>query len=334
MLGKQHQWPTGESNHDRESHAEPSRRRPHVRVHIGRRCAYLWHNDRGRRVLLGRQRDWPARDRHPRQPGHDPRACCDRRVIASTSANYHSCALTTAGAAICWGRNSSGELGDATTTLRRIPVSVSGGHTFASKRLDRLHTCAVGTGGQARCWGRNSSGELGDGSTVQHATPAPVTGGLSFSAVSAGGFHSCGIAGGTAYCWGRNVEGQFGDGTTVNQRSAPGAVSGALTFNAITAGMLHTCALSAGAAHCWGTNASGQLGDGTITIRRTPVAVAGALTFTSLTAATGLGAHTCGVAVGVPPTAGGAMRRDSLEMERLHSDALQWRSRAGSRSPC
>jgi alpha-tubulin suppressor-like RCC1 family protein len=47
-------------------------------------------------------------------------------VIAISAGGGHSCALTGAGGAKCWGGNSSGELGDGTTRTRTTPVNVSG----------------------------------------------------------------------------------------------------------------------------------------------------------------------------------------------------------------
>ena len=45
--------------------------------------------------------------------------------ISAGSGSYHTCALTTAGAAKCWGYNGYGQLGDGTTVDKSIPVAVS-----------------------------------------------------------------------------------------------------------------------------------------------------------------------------------------------------------------
>ena len=98
---------------------------------------------------------------------------------------------------------------------------------------------------------------------------------------------------GQAYCWGTNVEGELGDGGATS-RSTPVAVSGQLTFAQISAGGFHACGLTTGGqAYCWGWNAFGQLGIGSAgSSSNTPRAVAGGLTFASLSAGN---RHTCGV---------------------------------------
>ena len=48
------------------------------------------------------------------------------RFASVAAGDTHACGLTTASLAYCWGRNSSGQLGDGTTTDRPAPVRVLG----------------------------------------------------------------------------------------------------------------------------------------------------------------------------------------------------------------
>ena len=214
-----------------------------------------------------------------------------------SAGHYYACALTAAGVAYCWGDNSSGQLGDGTTTSRTDPVAVAGGLSFTTLSTSRAgypHTCGLTTDGSAYCWGFNNEGELGDGSTVSSSTPVAVAGGHSFAAISAGGYHTCGRTNaGTIYCWGNNSSGELGNGSfTVS--TVPVAVSGGFIFSSITAGGSHTCGLTAGgAAYCWGNNTAAQLGIGASQSQfsTTPLAVAGGLSFQMMSAGS---AYTCG----------------------------------------
>jgi Regulator of chromosome condensation (RCC1) repeat len=203
-----------------------------------------------------------------------------------TAGRAHTCGLTSAGAAWCWGYNDSGQLGDNTTTDRHTPVAVQqGGVTFTSVTASYYHTCGLTGAGAAWCWGNNANGRLGDNTITDRYIPVAVQqGGVTFTSITTGRHHTCGLTGaGAAWCWGYNNYGQLGDNTTNDQYTPVAVQQGGVTFTSITAGQLHTCGLtSAGAAWCWGYNDSGQLGDNTTTDRHTPVAVSGGLSWATI----------------------------------------------------
>lgn len=199
-------------------------------------------------------------------------------VTHITIGYLHTCAITSAGGAKCWGGNGSGQLGDGTTTFRATPVSVSGLTGAIALVAGYGHTCALTTLGDLKCWGRNVEGQLGDGTTTPRtsavAAPTVLAG---VTSLSAGYFHTCAVTtGGGAKCWGGGTSGQLGN-NGISNSSVPLDVSG-LTAGvlSIAAGYNHTCAvMSNGGATCWGDNSSGQLGDNSTTLRRAPVAVSG-----------------------------------------------------------
>lgn len=230
---------------------------------------------------------------HPSSPVPVPVAGGVR--FAAVSAGYfHTCGITAASAAYCWGSNYEGQLGNGTRFGELSPAPVLGRGSFATVSAGLRHTCGVTAEGTGYCWGENEGGQLGDGSLRNRTRPVPVAGNVSFVAVSAGGGHTCGVtATGAAYCWGYNGQGQLGDGTTTG-RTSPVPVASGVRFAAVSAGDVHTCGVTAtGAAYCWGDNRYGELGDGTTTNRSTPVPVAGGLNFAAVSAGNG---YACGVA--------------------------------------
>lgn len=115
-------------------------------------------------------------------------------VTAVAGGDAHSLALTSAGDVLAWGSNSSGQLGDGTTTNRSTPVAVSlpGGTTVTALAGGDAHGLAVASGGAATAWGDNSFGQLGDGTSTDRATPVPVSlpAGATVTTVAAGAAHS------------------------------------------------------------------------------------------------------------------------------------------------
>lgn len=207
------------------------------------------------------------------------------RYAELTAGYYHTCALTFAGTALCWGGNGAGALGDGTRTARSLPTAVAGGREFLSIDAGAGHTCALAESGAAWCWGQNDEGQAGDGTFTPRTAPVAVAGGLSFVDISAGHAHTCALTEhGSAYCWGDDSRGQLGDGAADVMRSAePALVIHDEPFTRVVAGYYQTCGLTrAGAAYCWGANESGQGGNGSEDDSHTPVAVDGDLRFTDI----------------------------------------------------
>jgi hypothetical protein len=101
----------------------------------------------------------------------------------------HTCGVTTAGEAFCWGNNHYGQLGDGSAGQgpNSLPVAVLGGRSWTSLSTGSSHTCGVITSGDAYCWGQNASGQLRNGSTSgQQRTPTLVLGDHKRAQVSGG----------------------------------------------------------------------------------------------------------------------------------------------------
>lgn len=226
----------------------------------------------------------------------------------------HSCGVTTADRAYCWGNNSVGQLGDGTTSNRSRPVPVAGGLRFRQVSAGDHHNCGVTSDdNRAFCWGFNEFGALGDGTATNPLTPVAVVGGRGFRQVSAGRDHTCGATPeDRAFCWGRADLGQLGIGPSLGPEAClfetpcsttPVRVVGGLEFRQLNAGGFFTCGVTTddNRAFCWGFNQFGQLGNGTNVGPETcihgscstrPVRVVGGLKFRSVN---GGHEHTCGV---------------------------------------
>ena len=188
---------------------------------------------------------------------------------------YAGCGLTAAGAAWCWGQNFEGEVGDGSVDhVRRSPVSVVGGITFAQISAGYGTACGVTGEGVAYCWGSDGNGMLGRQEPVASCAnaalypsqcsnvPLAVDGGLQFKAISVGlRSHVCALTvDGSAYCWGNGSLGQVGSADPLAGcafssacTEVPVAVQGGGVYTSVVAGSYMSCALdAAGAAWCWG----------------------------------------------------------------------------------
>jgi len=205
----------------------------------------------------------------PAAPVQGAPAAPSFRAVAAGFEN--TCAITTGGILLCWGRNDFGQLGDGSTFDRHTPVEVVGLATPTwAVAMGRNHTCALSVGGGVSCWGDNAHGQLGDGSTKASVLPVNVVGLASgVAAIAAGDEHTCALmAAGNVRCWGANVNGAVGDRTRTDRTTPVGVVDLAAGATAISAGGFGACAvLSNGRVKCWGvtgqapTDVSGLGGD-------------------------------------------------------------------------
>ncbi|MFM8629775.1 MAG: RCC1 domain-containing protein [Candidatus Limnocylindrus sp.] len=203
-----------------------------------------------------------------------------KAVRTITAGSSHSCALKANGTVWCWGDNASGQLGNGTTTDKRVPVRVTGLSAVRSISAGQSHTCAVtwatlpGTAAKAWCWGENGSGQLGDFTSVDRTTPVQVTGmpasseGTALVGISVGTVHSCAYDLTYMYCWGTNSQGQLGYvGNSFLAKKVVG-IGGVLNMDV---GSLHSCSVDwDGTVECWGNNSMGELADGTTVSKSSP----------------------------------------------------------------
>ena len=177
----------------------------------------------------------------------DTRSCPDRcsrtpalvpglPPVGVVAANdYHTCALTTAGEAWCWGSNAGGKLGNNAQPgtgcdfgntrpgflCSDTPVRVAGNLQFTTLALGRDHTCALTAESTMYCWGDNSAGQFGIETPGGSVTPILAAGGVRFRSISAAYGITCGMRldDGRAYCWGTDWFNTLGNGSVRNVSS-------------------------------------------------------------------------------------------------------------------
>ena len=191
-----------------------------------------------------------------------------------------------------WGDNYYGQLGDASTTSRILPVLVpvptgaAAGTSWSAVATKFSSSLALRSDGTLWSWGDNAQGQLGSGTTTARSSAGPVAApagapaGSTWTAVAMGYSHALALrSDGSLWTWGYNAYGQLGDNSTTSRPlparvNAPAAAAAGTTWTAIAAGEYHSLGLrSDGTLWAWGFNNYGQLGDASTTFSQLPVAV-------------------------------------------------------------
>ena len=85
-------------------------------------------------------------------------------VVQVDAGYYHTCATLTSGDVYCWGRGSSGQLGDEMYTSFMVASQTLYIDDAVKTVVGGEHTCAAKSDGTIACWGSNSNYQLGFGS--------------------------------------------------------------------------------------------------------------------------------------------------------------------------
>jgi alpha-tubulin suppressor-like RCC1 family protein len=93
----------------------------------------------------------------------------------------HFCGIDLSNIGYCWGRNTSGQVGDGSTNDQTVPIQLPYRWKGLAPGLgpwgagNRDFTCGLSTGGDVYCWGDNSYGQLGNGNTTSSRVPIKVS---------------------------------------------------------------------------------------------------------------------------------------------------------------
>ncbi len=201
------------------------------------------------------------------------------RVVCGGS---HNLALRNDGTLWAWGWNSSGQLGDGSTTSRSNPVQI-GSASWLQVACGGTHSVAVRSDGTLWSWGNNTSGQLGDGSTSTRNSPVQIGSETSWARVACGKQHTLAVRNdGTLWAWGLNDWGQLGV-PQIFSSNTPVQIGNLSDWVSVSCGGHHSAAMrSNGTLWSWGRNDDGQLGLGSTLTRVEPVQVGTATNWVSV----------------------------------------------------
>ncbi|GAA3995581.1 hypothetical protein GCM10022408_02630 [Hymenobacter fastidiosus] len=151
-------------------------------------------------------------------------AAAGTRWTSISGGDNFSLALRSDGTLWAWGYNAYGQLGDASTTISRVPIAVitpgtvGAGTRWAQVTAGDDHTSALRSDGSLWAWGYNNYGQIGDNTKNNRSTPVRETSNSTWGQLTAGQNNTLAVQAGTGLIFGTgyNAFGQLGNGSTTN----------------------------------------------------------------------------------------------------------------------
>lgn len=191
-----------------------------------------------------------------------------------SAGSTHALAIDGNGSVWGWGENSTGALGDGTTTPAVRPVQALNLSGAVAVAAGQKFSMALLLDGAVCAWGDNSFGQAGVGTGKIHTTPVQVNNLSEVSMPVAGDTFSAAIrTDGAVWTWGGNASAELGTGAaSAMPRVLPAKVAAPSAITQLSANGRSILALkSDGTIWGWGDNTFAQFGNGTANAGGGPV---------------------------------------------------------------
>ncbi|MDH5674540.1 MAG: hypothetical protein OEZ06_20605 [Myxococcales bacterium] len=180
---------------------------------------------------------------------------CELPITKLFVGAHHSCAYRPDGEVVCWGSNSSMELGRADENLAGYIPGLIAYPTPKLFSAGLAMSCAVRNNNAFTCWGNNSHGRVspsGSGSGVFELGTNITT----LDVIAPGDQSTCVLEGDAVRCWGNNASGTLALSEPTATRAFDLRATVVLPpVTSVTTGYRIACATTkAGEVHCWGSD--------------------------------------------------------------------------------